>query len=112
MRRMRAGVGGLAVVAMLSASAGASGAPLVIDTVAGNGRSGFSGDGGLATAAQLDGPVGVARTADGGFLIADTGNGRIRKVSAAGVISTVAGGGSATGDGVAATSAGLSSPED
>ena len=50
-----------------------------------HGNQGFSGDGGPATAAQLSIPFGVAPTADGGFLIVDVGNQRIRKVSAAGV---------------------------
>ena len=51
-----------------------------ITTVAGTGTRGFSGDGGPATAAELDRPPGVAATADGGFLIADAGNNRVRKV--------------------------------
>ena len=73
----------------------------MITTVAGTGVQGFTGDGGPATAAQLSIPFGVAPTADGGFLIVDVGNQRIRKVSAAGVITTVAGNGVAgySGDG-------------
>ena len=50
--------------------------------MAGTGVQGFAGDGGPATAAQLSIPFGVAPTADGGFLIVDVGNQRIRKVSA------------------------------
>ena len=66
-----------------------------ITTVAGNGGFGFSGDGGPATAAQLNAPYGVAATADGGLLIADGSNHRIRQVSATGSIATVAGNGTA-----------------
>src|SRR5262249_20103820 len=62
-----------------------------ITTVAGNGRFGFSGDGGPATAAELALPSDVAATPDGGFLIADFGNERVRRVSPAGTITTVAG---------------------
>jgi hypothetical protein len=71
----------------------------VITTVAGRGRfdalggTGFSGDGGPAVAARLSQPCGVATTPDGGILIADTGNDRIRMVSPQGLIRTVAGSG-------------------
>jgi hypothetical protein len=92
-----------------------------ISTVAGAGPAagaagGFAGDGLAATNAttRLNAPRGVSPTADGGFLIADTGNNRIRKVSAAGVITTVAGNGTAAfgGDGDAATGASLNQPRD
>ena len=79
----------------------------VISTVAGDGTSGFSGDGGVAAAAQLNFPQGVALDGAGNLYIADRDNGRIRKVDSAGVISTVAGGGSSVGDGSAATAAQL-----
>src|SRR5207248_223189 len=83
-----------------------------ITTVAGSGTSGFSGDGGPATAAQLNAPSGVAATADGGFLIADFNNNRIRRVSSAGTITTVAGSGTSgfSGDGGPATAAQLNFP--
>ena len=83
----------------------------VISTVAGNGTPGFSGDGGLATAAQLDQPAGVAVDSAGNLYIADCWNHRIRKVSN-GVISTVAGNGTPgfSGDNGPATSAQLSDP--
>ncbi len=61
-----------------------------IDTVAGNGSSGFAGDDGTATAARLDAPSGVTATGDGGFLVADSNNNRVRLVSSAGVITTLA----------------------
>jgi hypothetical protein len=63
----------------------------VITRVAGTGTAGFSGDGGAATAAALNKPVGVSATPDGGFLIGDSVNGRVRKVLADGTITTVAG---------------------
>ncbi len=93
----------------------ASAAPssYTITTVAGSPPyEGFSGDGGLATSAYLYDPRGVAKDAVGNLYIADTGNARIRKVSPSGVITTVAGGGSANpGDGGPATSALLSNIE-
>ena len=63
----------------------------IIHTVAGNGRAGFSGDGGPATSASLNGPIGVAVDAAGNLLIADTLNGRIRVVTPFGVIFTAVG---------------------
>ncbi len=83
----------------------------VIDTAAGTGEQGFSGDNGAATAAQLRSPQGVAVDAAGNLYIADSGNHRIRKVNAAGVISTVAGRFSGfRGDGGAPDQAWLNSP--
>ena len=84
----------------------------IITTVAGNGSPGYSGDGGPATSAQLNNPNGVAVDASGNLYIADTGNNRIRKVSAAGIITAVAGDGSYgySGDGGPATSAQLNGP--
>src|SRR5207249_3913068 len=87
-----------------------------ITTVAGNGTFGPSGDGGPATSAQLSYPAGVAVDGAGNLFIVDTGNQRIRKVSPAGMITTVAGNGTygPSGDGGAATSAqfGFSGPTD
>jgi hypothetical protein len=85
-----------------------------ITTVAGTGQAGFSGDGGPATAAALNHPRGIAPTADGGYLIADTGNARIRRVAPDGAISTVAGDGhlGTRGDGGPATAAPLRRPTD
>jgi hypothetical protein len=83
-----------------------------ITTVAGNGVAGFSGDGGPAVDAELDRPFAAVPTADGGFLIVDSGNSRIRKVSADGTISTVAGNGvrGFGGDGGPAVQAELNGP--
>ena len=65
----------------------------VISTVAGNGQIGSSGDSGLAVNAPLNSPNGVAIDNSGNIYIADTNNQRIRKVNAAGIISTIAGSG-------------------
>jgi sugar lactone lactonase YvrE len=84
-----------------------------ISTFAGNGTPGFSGDGGPATAAELAAPTGLAFDANGNLYIADRLNNRIRKVSADGTISTVAGRGDFNpplGDGGPATSAALAGP--
>ena len=79
----------------------------IINTVAGNGTQGFSGDGGVATNANLNQPYGVAVDPAGNVYIADNGNKRVRKVDTNGVITTVAGTGGTgySGDGGAATSA-------
>ena len=84
-----------------------------ITTVVGTGVAGFSGDSGAATAAQVDGPAGIALDASGSNLyIADFNNHRVRKVDSGGTITTVAGTGVAgsTGDGGAATSAQINGP--
>ena len=84
----------------------------VITTVAGNNTPGFSGDGGGATLAQLAGPTGVAVDKFGNLFICDYGNKRIRKVNSSGIISTIAGNGTAgyTGDGIAATATEIDGP--
>lgn len=83
-----------------------------INTVAGNGTSGFSGDGGAATSAQLHSPTGIAFDATGNMYIADAFNHRIRKVNSSGIITTIAGTGVAgfSGNGGPATSAKLNGP--
>ncbi|HEX3743450.1 MAG TPA: hypothetical protein VHW09_05960 [Bryobacteraceae bacterium] len=85
----------------------------VISTVAGNGTKGYTGDGNLATSAELQFPAGLAVDANGNLFIADNGNCVIRMVSAAtGNISTVAGNGTcgSTGDSGSATGAELYFP--
>ncbi len=84
----------------------------IITTVAGNGSSGHSGDGGPATQAKLWSPAGIAVNGSGNLFIADTGNNRIRKVDPSGTIMTVAGNGSSgySGDGGQATQASLDLP--
>ncbi len=80
----------------------------VISTIIGNGVAGFSGDGGQATAAEIDNPRGIGTDASGNLYISDAGNERIRKVTASsGIISTIAGNGvaGASGNGGPATAA-------
>jgi trimeric autotransporter adhesin len=84
-----------------------------VSTVAGDGIAGYSGDGGLATSAELNAPWGVAVDTNDNLYIADTGNNVIRVVSPIfHYITTVAGNGTAgyTGDGGQATSAELNAP--
>ncbi len=83
-----------------------------IETLAGTGQAGFSGDGGLAWKAQLDDPTGVAVDQANNVYIADHGNHRIRVVRPAGTIETLAGTGQEgfSGDGGPALEAKLSSP--
>lgn len=85
-----------------------------LTTVAGTGTGAFSGDGGLAIEAALNRPYGVYPLDDGGLLIADSGNNRIRHVSPEGVISTIAGNGeqSWSGDEGDAVEAALAFPVD
>ena len=87
-----------------------------ITTIAGNGEELYAGDGAAATAAVLDQPTGVAVDAIGNVYIADRHNHRIRMVTPAGTISTIAGSGPASfsggfsGDGAPATAAPLAKP--
>ena len=84
----------------------------VITTFAGTPALGFSGDGGAATSAQLNYPIGVAADGAGNIYIADNANHRIRKVNNAGIISTFAGTGVSgfSGDGSAANLAQIDGP--
>jgi hypothetical protein len=84
-----------------------------ITTVAGTGRRGFAGDGGPAKRARLAGPHGISALDDGGFLIADTLNNRVRRVLPDGRIVTVAGRAARgyRGDGGRATRARLNQPK-
>jgi trimeric autotransporter adhesin len=85
----------------------------IINTVAGTGSSGYSGDGGQATSAALNYPRGITADTSGNIYIADTYNNRIRMVTkSTGIISTVAGSGSYgySGDGGQATSSTLYNP--
>ena len=82
----------------------------IITTLAGTSVNGFRGDNGPATAAQLNSPEGVAVDTAGNVYIADTENHRIRKVTPQGIISTVAGSDTASGDGGPAISSRLFQP--
>src|SRR5206468_424869 len=66
------------------------GADGIITTIAGTGQPGYAGDGASAVQAQLNLPYGLAVDAAGNLYIADLGNNRIRRVTPAGIISTVA----------------------
>ena len=79
----------------------------IIATVVGMGTAGYSGDGGPAVNAQLNNPGGVALDAKGNLYIFDSSNARVRRVSATGIITTVAGNGTPglTGDDGPATDA-------
>lgn len=85
----------------------------IVSTVAGTGEPGFSGDGGPAVSARLNGPEGVWADASGNIYIADTRNQRIRKVDSRGVITTIAGRGTAgfSGDGGLAVHAEFNEPK-
>ena len=63
----------------------------IINTIAGNGIGGFSGDGGPATSAKLNFPIGVKMDATGNIYIADQYNYCIRKINTYGIITTIAG---------------------
>ena len=85
----------------------------IITTAVGTGERGFAGDGGPAIHALLNGPFDVAFDTDGNLYFSDTFNHRIRRVDArTGIITTCAGSGEAgySGDGGAATRAGLNEP--
>jgi hypothetical protein len=84
----------------------------IITTVAGTGADGSAGDGGPAVAAQITSPIAVSAAPDGGFLIADSSELRVRRVSPVGTITTVAGNGvlGFAGDGGLATAARLALP--
>jgi uncharacterized protein (TIGR03437 family) len=88
------------------------GADLSVRTIAGLGTAGFSGDGKPAVNAQLNSPAGIAVDAAGNIYIADAGNQRIRRIDANGVITTMAGTGSAQygGDSGPGTVATLNTP--
>ena len=82
----------------------------MISIAAGNGKLESSGDGGPATKAGLQTPAGIAQTTGNGFVVADALSGRVREVSPDGTIDTLAGGGTAEGDGGRATDAAVRFP--
>jgi len=82
--------------------------------IAGGDTAGFAGDGGQASAARLAAPVGLRFDAAGNLYFADSQNHRVRRITPAGIISTIAGTGTAgfSGDGGPAAAATLASPND
>lgn len=99
--------GGNHIIRRVSANDGS------ITTIAGSGAAGYSGDGGLATAAELNQPSGLALDRDGNLYIADCAANVVREISVStGNISTIAGDGSSgySGDGGAAVHAALNQP--
>jgi small nuclear ribonucleoprotein (snRNP)-like protein len=82
----------------------------IISTIAGIGDYGYSGDGGPASTAALSNPCGIAVDDLGNVFIADASNYRIRKININNIISTFAGGGSGSGEGVPPTSIWLNGP--
>lgn len=99
---------------LLLASLSASAAEWRIQTFAGNGKQGFSGDGGPATEAQIDNPFGVMRGPDGAIWFCEYTGQRIRRVAPDGSISTVAGSGKKgySGDGGPALEATFNLPHE
>jgi uncharacterized protein (TIGR03437 family) len=85
----------------------------MLTVVAGNGRAGYSGDGGPAIQASINAPQALAFDADGNLLIADTHGNRVRKVTPDGIITTLAGTGEGgySGEGGPASAAALSLPD-
>ncbi|UPT66679.1 MAG: T9SS type A sorting domain-containing protein [Sphingobacteriales bacterium JAD_PAG50586_3] len=86
----------------------------IINTSAGTGVAGYTGDGAAATTAQIDYPIGLSADNNGNYYFGDVFNHVVRKVSATGIITTVAGTGidGSSGDGGQATAANLSWPVD
>lgn len=103
----------LALLALLVSSVSAA-SPWTISTFAGTGVPGFSGDGGPATAAQINDPYGVIRGPDGAIWFCEHNGHRIRRVAPDGVITTVVGTGTRgyTGDGGPAAAATLDLPHE
>ncbi|MGD0648756.1 MAG: Ig-like domain repeat protein [Acidobacteriaceae bacterium] len=84
----------------------------IVTTFAGNGMAGYTGDGGLAIAAELALPRGLMVTSSGAVIFADSNNERLRMVDASGMITTIAGSGvqGAASDGVSAGTVAMNSP--
>jgi hypothetical protein len=84
----------------------------IITTVAGTGIAGFSGDGGAATSAQFERPIGLAIDHYGNLYVGATYNDRVRSISTAGIVTTIGGNGLSgyEGDGVPATSTRITTP--
>lgn len=86
----------------------------IIETIAGTGKQGFSGDGGPAIKAELDNPFGIVRGPDGAFYYCEYTGQRIRRIGKDGVITTIAGTGAVgfSGDGGPALQATFNKPHE
>ena len=84
----------------------------IINTYAGIGTAGFSGDGGPASAAQFNRPTGICFDPIGNMYVSDLNNNRVRKINTSGIISTIAGNGTSRyiGDSGPATAASFTGP--
>ena len=85
----------------------------IITTIAGNGGSGYVGDGNAATSGAIGEPYGVAIDASGNIFFADVTSNKVFKINTSGILSTIAGDGSGfgyNGDNIPATSAKLYQP--
>jgi len=104
----------LVALAFLLISNGSARADWSIETIAGTGKQGFSGDGGLATKAELDNPFGIVRGPDGAFYYCEYTGQRIRRIGKDGTITTIAGTGQVgfTGDGGPALEATFNKPHE
>jgi hypothetical protein len=104
----------IVVPLVLALAAPATAAADTLITKAGTGTAGSVGDGSMAAAAQLNGPRGLARMADGSILVADSAGNRIRRIAPDGTITTAVGTGTAgsVGDGGPATLAQVNGPRD
>ena len=101
-----------AFLLLVSSAVAADGERRVVETIAGTGAPGFSGDGGPAAKARINNPYGVARGPDGALYVCDMGNHRVRRIDRDGTFATVAGNGKPgyAGDGGAAIAAELNEP--
>ena len=104
----------LLALAFLLISNGSARAEWSIETIAGTGKQGFSGDGGPATTAELDNPFGIVRGPDGAFYYCEYTGQRIRRIGKDGTITTIAGTGQVgfTGDGGPALEATFNKPHE
>ena len=104
----------LLALAFLLISNGSARADWSIETIAGTGKQGFSGDGGPATKAELDNPFGIVRGPDGAFYYCEYTGQRIRRIGKDGTITTIAGTGQVgfTGDGGPALEATFNKPHE
>jgi streptogramin lyase len=104
----------LVALACLLISNGSARADWSIETIAGTGKPGFSGDGGLAIKAELDNPFGIVRGPDGALYYCEYTGQRIRRIGKDGIITTLAGSGKVgfTGDGGPALEATFNKPHE